>query len=552
MGRSQRLYIYILIGFFIWFIVFISQILYFSSFSVHNYCWFSSCKNIFVSSRIPPNNQQKILSSYEKSLLIRIHHQPLLQQYESRHVNFLHLIKPSVKPNKYLIYTCNQPCGGWGDRTRKIVGAYLLSLALNRTFLINMTWPCSITNLLEPNFIQWNQTIKNLSQRTNRTIDKLTSSDKDYDDVLSWKNIDIIYFKVKDLSYYRLILWRDDFYRNLDLNYGLHRSILFVHSIFTLVYELLFKLKPHPQSHMDEIAEKFSLDSLQCAHIRIGKNPSNPNDVVFPKREHMNTSVIGFLKNNSKSHEIIFVSTDSEQVHTYAKQQFHSRLLTVDGMIRHIDRSGKKFACHGLEKTILDFYMISQCRTMIMSKSAFSFWANMRRLKPYENLYLYCDGIKKIHGTSDYDRYPYVSSLSCYQCSSINGTNPICEDSFQGDIVGKPSLLHTPCMTQLRDRKGFFPATYCIKLVAYSDDSKPIQYIYRTCGREEADDNGINRVSHCGFIKLHWIHPFRRFRSCLHICDKDACNQANYFIYSMWKIIFCFSLLFINSYESFI
>ncbi|CAF1569040.1 unnamed protein product, partial [Adineta steineri] len=27
--------------------------------------------------------------------------------------------------------------------------------------------------------------------------------------------------------------------------------------------------------------------------------------------------------------------------------------------------------------------------------------------KPYENLYLYCDGIKKIHGTSDYDRYPY-------------------------------------------------------------------------------------------------------------------------------------------------
>jgi len=37
----------------------------------------------------------------------------------------------------------------------------------------------------------------------------------------------------------------------------------------------------------------------------------------------------------------------------------------------------------------------------------FSFWANMRRLKPYENLYLYCDGIKKINGPSDYDRYPY-------------------------------------------------------------------------------------------------------------------------------------------------
>jgi hypothetical protein len=113
------------------------------------------------------------------------------------------------------------------------------------------------------------------------------------------------------------------------------------------------------------------LKSLHCAHIRIGKNPSNPNDIIFPKREHMNTSVIGFLKNNSKLNEIIFVSTDSEEVQLYARKQFHSRLLTVDGIIRHIDRSGKKLACDGLEKTILDFYMISKCQKMIMSKSAF-------------------------------------------------------------------------------------------------------------------------------------------------------------------------------------
>ncbi len=44
---------------------------------------------------------------------------------------------------------------------------------------------------------------------------------------------------------------------------------------------------------------------------------------------------------------------------------------------------------------------------LIFSKFVFSYWANMRRLKPYENLYLYCDGIKKIRGPSDYERYPY-------------------------------------------------------------------------------------------------------------------------------------------------
>jgi hypothetical protein len=77
----------------------------------------------------------------------------------------------------------------------------------------------------------------------------------------------------------------------------------------------------------------------------------------------------------------------------------------------------------------------------------------------------------------------------------------------------------------------------------------PVQYMYRTCGRDDVDDNGINRASHCGFIKLDWIDAYRKFRGCLHICDKDACNQASYTSYSIWRIIFCFSLLFVSSFE---
>ena len=368
MGRSQRLYIYILIGFAIWLVIFLAQVLYFSSFSFKHYCWFSSCK-------IHPRPVKSVnrTNPYEKSLLLRIHRQPLLQQYESRHVNFLRLVKPSTLTNKYLVYTCNQPCGGWGDRTRKIVGAYLLSVVLNRTFIIDMTWPCSISNLLEPNFILWNQTIKNPSKRTNLTVHTLTANDKDYANILAWETIDVIIFRVKDLGYYSLLLWRDDFYRVLHLQYGLHRSSLFLHSIFTLIYELLFQLKSHPQSHLNYLFAQLRQTPLHCAHIRIGRNPSNPNDIVFPKRELMNRTVVEFLKNQSRANEMIFVSTDSEEVQLYARGQFHSRLLNVEGSIRHIDRSGKKFACDGFEKTLLDFYMISQCRIMVMSKSAFRF-----------------------------------------------------------------------------------------------------------------------------------------------------------------------------------
>lgn len=65
-----------------------------------------------------------------------------------------------------------------------------------------------------------------------------------------------------------------------------------------------------------------------------------------------------------------------------------------------------------------------------------------------------------------------VSSIGCYKCSSVNGSNPLCEDNFQGDIAGKTPLLHAPCLTNLRGRKGLFPATHCIKLIAYPKSKK--------------------------------------------------------------------------------
>ncbi|CAF1293043.1 unnamed protein product [Adineta steineri] len=128
-------------------------------------------------------------------------------------------------------------------------------------------------------------------------------------------------------------------------------------------------------------------------------------------------------------------------------------------------------------------------------------------------------------------------------CSTINGSNPSCEDFFQGDIEGNTSYLQTPCLANLRGRQGLFLATHCIKLIAYSPEPNSIQYIYRTCSRDEGDDNGITRTSHCGFIKLDWINPNRRLRGCLHICDKDACNQAFNLCFSRWNMIYSLILL---------
>lgn len=72
--------------------------------------------------------------------------------------------------------------------------------------------------------------------------------------------------------------------------------------------------------------------------------------------------------------------------------------------------------------------------------------------------------------------------------------------------------------------------------------TKSSPYVYRTCGRDEGDDNGITRASHCGFIKLDWIDPNRRLRGCLHICEKDSCNRTDMCRSSLWNMIFMLAL----------
>ena len=126
------------------------------------------------------------------------------------------------------------------------------------------------------------------------------------------------------------------------------------------------------------------------------------------------------------------------------------------------------------------------------------------------------------------------SSIACYQCFSVNGSNPACEDYFQGDLTDAPSLLQPSCMTNIRGRHGIFPATHCIKLVVYVG-SPPVQHIYRTCSRDEGEFDGITRSSHCGYIKLSWLDENRRFRGCLHTCDKDTCNRASAMLRA-WQI----------------
>ncbi|CAF1527885.1 unnamed protein product [Didymodactylos carnosus] len=80
----------------------------------------------------------------------------------------------------------------------------------------------------------------------------------------------------------------------------------------------------------------------------------------------------------------------------------------------------------------------------------------------------------------------------------------------------------------VRRRNGQFYATHCVKLIADSGKPFNIRYTVRTCIRDEESQtsySGLTATSHCGWIKLAWINKNKRFKGCIHSCDKDGCIQ---------------------------
>ena len=61
-----------------------------------------------------------------------------------------------VKTVKFIQNSCHsEGCAGLGDRLKGIFSAYAIALLSNRTFLIDMPYPCPLESLLGPNEVDW-------------------------------------------------------------------------------------------------------------------------------------------------------------------------------------------------------------------------------------------------------------------------------------------------------------------------------------------------------------------------------------------------------------
>ncbi|XP_053669303.1 uncharacterized protein LOC128719700 [Anopheles marshallii] len=130
--------------------------------------------------------------------------------------------------------------------------------------------------------------------------------------------------------------------------------------------------------------------------------------------------------------------------------------------------------------------------------------------------------------------FPAVYGIDCFKCVSMNGANKACDDPFHNNYSA--AILESPCMGGRKGRDGLFPATSCIKIAGYYDDTGETITV-RGCALDSGTlttDTEIIRMSHCG----RFYYDDRYVHGCLQSCnDADACNAAPRGSSTQWFIL---------------
>lgn len=333
----------------------------------------------------------------------RIRFKRLIDEYRSI-VNITALEENPVF-KKTLIYSCRSFCGGWGDRLRGILSAYILALLSNRRFLIDMNFPCDIEKGIQPHRVDWTySSIFKQKNRTRLTINTMASwqsayrtqiteliRSKDfvrawftYDDVVLSTNADYIVHALKNPFVSKQV-------QHLFNQTSVARVTM--ENLFPFLYEFLFQPSVSVRRRVDVILGAAMNRPLVCFHIRLGKNPSNQFDYAFRSRENTSQVMMQYVDQHhwNQSEPLIFVTSDSSEAIADVLHHYPTSSMTIVGPILHIDRFDRRTArtCDGFEKVIADFYVLGECQSLFASRSGFSRWAHRRREHFNSNFFIF-------------------------------------------------------------------------------------------------------------------------------------------------------------------
>ena len=304
----------------------------------------------------------------------------------------------SFTRERYLVYVCDEICGGWADRLKGILSTYMMANLTKRQFKVQIKRPwCDLKNYLVPNKVNWtiaddftyekNLTIKQTDTRFINMVHKrpydLTGRTDQTNFYDTFREHIRHYFTRTNMDY--ISGMRNSCIYNQELSWTHDVNIA---DIYAALYKRLFKLAPRLETVLQNtLSENLPTPNhrLICVHVRLGHEAF---DTDWAKRNSIENlpEVWRFIRNHSQSDfDKVFVMSDSEKVIDIARNQsFGQRVFSIPGHIVHIDkfdlhRQSTTRACKGFQRLLLEHHMLMNCDLLMTSHSGLSNFASFIR-----------------------------------------------------------------------------------------------------------------------------------------------------------------------------
>ena len=292
---------------------------------------------------------------------------------------------------KAIVWRCRRFCGGFGDRQRGILTSFLLALVTDRAFFIDSEIPVPLQHYFhvatpdlhwtfDDSLLNGRQHIEEDFRNAFPAVGDFASANLSYYDPYDvviqlnnfWQPLGIL--RNPSLKSAQLLRsYEDHVLAGCILNYLLVPS----RDLQTLV------------SNSKKEAEK-SDRHMMALQIRTGDSQFK-NDTVMDTVTRYFSDCITSIQRISRSKYTIFLTTDSDAIQKRFRAA-HADLKVFDGEIVHVDGAfgSADSSASAFRKIVLDHMMISQAKTLILSRSGFGEMAALRGFKPYHTP-LKCD-----------------------------------------------------------------------------------------------------------------------------------------------------------------
>ncbi|KAL3851948.1 hypothetical protein ACJMK2_015638 [Sinanodonta woodiana] len=269
--------------------------------------------------------------------------------------------KPCCKSEpQYMIYRCIAHCGRWTDLQKGIVTVYLLSLLSNRTFNIEITYPCSLEKFLQPNTVQWQIQHEKIQHLTFQNFDMLNDHSGNLfyhreiqcGDFSKWFKTDVVYLQTNE-SYVGSIRRHPHI---AELIPWLHTMPL--GTAYSYVMKTLFKLSSETEKSISSyFTNHIGKHMLICTQI----GEKSFVSVIDPRYSGIWTF---FDQYKDESKYRFYISAVSNDTKSFALSRYQKQFVDSPGQVEGQD------SCAGFEKTIVEEYILSKCDVLLVTRSS--------------------------------------------------------------------------------------------------------------------------------------------------------------------------------------